>query len=181
MNMLLERIRQRVAFWLKVENSEQVTQVDLIMIFKLLHDVNQNRDASCRVTRNKIRHYLEQDIVETVKKQKKMTMKTRKGNHRILKSNTTTTKIPDSRFPPLNLHVKKESIHLRTELYIVDNGSEDSDTDMENKLGQTVRNMKVSGRTTKLMDVESSTMLMEMSSMASGRTIKPTALALTIT
>ena len=44
--------------------------------------------------------------------------------------------------------------------------------DTECKPGQMVPNMKVSGRITKLMAVESFTMLMETSLMASGNTIK---------
>ena len=51
----------------------------------------------------------------------------------------------DNKSPLMIYSAKKESIHLRTELYTVGNGQEGIDTDTESKLGQMEQNTKANG------------------------------------
>ena len=51
----------------------------------------------------------------------------------------------DKKYLLLSYSVKKESIHLRTELCTVGNGQEGIDMDTASRLGQMVRNTKANG------------------------------------
>ena len=61
------------------------------------------------------------------------------------KSNTIMMKKQGNKLPLLSYNVKRESIHLRMELFTVDNGQEGIGTDTENRLGQMARNTRANG------------------------------------
>ena len=74
--------------------------------------------------------------------------RTKKKKTKMIKSwrtNFIMMKKLDKKYLLLSYSVKKESIHLRTELYTVGNGLEGIDTDTESRLGQMARNTKANG------------------------------------
>ena len=107
-------------------------------------------------------------INKKIRRMKKQTKK-RKS------SNTTTTKKQDSRLMLQSFCMKKVNILLRMELFIVDNGLVASDMDTASRRGLTGLSTRGNGGTTKRTGGVFSTTWMEMSSMESGRTTKPTA------
>ena len=60
-------------------------------------------------------------------------------------SNSIMMKKQDNKQPLLIFNAKKESIHLKTELFTVGNGWEGIGMDTENRPGQMARNTRVNG------------------------------------
>jgi len=151
---LLEKTHQRAAYWLKVAGSELVIRGDLTMTSRLSHDVNLREDTCQAIRRNRINRCLELDsaVRTVVKKEATTTAKEVIINHRNWKINSITMKKQDNKSPSQNCNAKRENIHSKMAPCTVVNGWEGSDTDMENKPGQMVRNMKENGKTIRHMD-----------------------------
>ena len=115
------------------------------------------------------------DAFQVTKRTIKQTNRLKKQTKKRRSSNTTTTKKQDSRLMLQSFCMKKVNILLRMELFIVDNGLVASDMDTASRRGLTGLSTRGNGGTTKRTGGVFSTTWMEMSSMESGRTTKPTA------
>ena len=115
------------------------------------------------------------DAFQVTKRTIKQTNRLKKQTKKRKSSNTTTTKKQDSRLMLQSFCMKKVNILLRMELFIVDNGLVASDMDTASRRGLTGLSTRGNGGTTKRTGGVFSTTWMEMSSMESGRTTKPTA------
>ena len=115
------------------------------------------------------------DAFQVTKRTIKQTNRLKKQTKKRKSSNTTTMKKQDSRLMLQSFCMKKVNILLRMELFIVDNGLVASDMDTASRRGLTGLSTRGNGGTTKRTGGVFSTTWMEMSSMESGRTTKPTA------
>ena len=139
-----ERTPQRAAYWLRVADSEQATRVDSIMISKGLQDANLKAVNHCQAVKRRVRSPC--SAVGTGKQRTKVSgPKETMASSEMARSSTTTTKLQARRSLRMSYSAKRVSIPLRMVPCTVVNGWEDSDMDMESRLGQMVQNTKENG------------------------------------